>query len=782
MPDADHPGEPIASAPAARGDNSEAPIDVLRVFMAIAEHAFFASVIADSEGNFRYVNRYFAEMCGYAPEEMIGQSIALVHTPEQLAGSRRIMEAAAERGSSEPEEHWYLRRDGTKFPLLVGCVTVASRDGTATYTAMSGFDITPIRRAEMAYQTLFDEMLDGFAHHQIICDDAGTPIDYRYLAANPAFETMTGLNAADLVGRTVRQALPGTEQSWIENFGRVATTGVPARFEDYSGVLDKHFEVTAFSPAEGEFACIFQDITERKRAEEALRLSERELLRTQRMARLGSWKWDSATDEVEWTETLYELFGLDPASPPPTLAQQKAVFAPASYGALMAAVARTVETGEPYEMEVEIVRADGEAGWSWVYGERVMDSTGQPTGLWGAAQDITERKREVEERVNLEAQLTRSRNLEAVGTLAGGIAHDFNNMLTVILGHAERLLADTGRDDPAHAALDEIRLATERSASLTRQLLAFARNQPATPRVIDLNAAVDSMLTMLRRLIGEDINLVWKAGARPSFVKVDPSQVDQILANLCVNSRDAIDGIGTITVEVDEVTFDDAYCLEHPDSRPGEYVQLSVTDTGSGMDTETLGRLFEPFFTTKEFGRGTGLGLATVYGIVRQNEGFVNVYSEPGAGTTFKIYLPRCREASAEIEEPAKVPAEGRAHETILLVEDEPAILTMAARMLEGRGYSVLAAGTPSEAIALAEAHPDAIDLLLTDVTLPEMNGRALADLLRASRPDLPCLFMSGYTANVMNGNGLLAEGAPFISKPFHLRDLAAKVRETLDG
>jgi len=791
-------GTPRTSAPKARGTKAPAPsplmlptadadstvpsVDEFRLFRALADNAFFGNVISDSDGNIRYANRYFAEIHGYAPEELIGRHFSLVHTPEQVATARKIMATAARNGSAEPQEHWFLHRDGTVFPLLVGVLAMEAENGADAYMAMSAVDLSPVRKAEAAYLTLFNKMLDGFAHHQIICDESGAPVDYRFLKVNPAFERITGLVAADVVGRTVLEALPETEQRWIDTYGKVALTGEPTRFQDYSGALDKYFEVMAFRPAPGEFACIFQDITESKRADEALRASQRELLSTQRLMGLGSWKRDSATDTAEWTETLYELFHLDPGSPVPTLAQQKALFTPASYEALMAAEACTFKTGVPYEMEFEIVRPYGASRWVWARGERVMDAAGRPTGLRGVVQDITAKKREVDERLSLETQLTRARKLEAVGTLAGGVAHDFNNMLTVILGHTERLLGDIEPDDPAYADLEEIRRAAERSADLTHQLLTFARNQPVTPKVIDLNEAVTAVLTMLRRLIGEDVELTWMPGARPSFVRIDPSQVDQILANLCVNARDAIDGTGEITVKIDEAAFDDDYCLEHPDYLPGEYVQLTVSDNGSGMDSETLGHLFEPFFTTKEYGRGTGLGLATVYGIVRQNEGFVNADSKPGVGTTFTIFLPRSAEVPTPMAGIAAIEPEHGGSETILVVEDEPAILTLAAKTLKSRGYTVLAAGTPSEAIDLAESHPAAIDLLVTDVTLPEMNGRALADVLRSSHPDLKCLYMSGYTANVMNGNKVLEEGASFIAKPFSLKDLAIKVRETLGG
>lgn len=778
MSNEDHPFEGGLRLPAAGADPTEPGDDELRVFKAIADHAFYANVITDSDNNFRYVNHYFAELCGYAPEEMIGRSISLVHTPEQVAVSRGIIETSAKNGFSEPQEHWYLRRDGTEFPLLVGCVTVEIDGGACT--AMSAVDVSPMRKAEMAYHTLFNEMLDGFAHHQIICDEAGAPVDYRYLAANPAFETMTGLDAAELVGRTVREALPGIEQSWIDVFGKVALTGDPTRLEDYVADLGKYFEVTAFCPAPGEFACIFQDITDRKRAERALYQSQRELLQAQQSAHLGTWRWNFEADTVEWSDELFAIFGLDPASTPPRFPAQEPLFVPESYQALSAVAAETVKTGVPYDIEVQIVRGDGETRWVWAHGEAIVDLDGRRIGLWGSDQDVTDHRRQEVERANLEAQLARAQRLESVGRLAGGVAHDFNNMLTVILGHAERSLARLRPEDPVHADLEQIRQAAERSSDLTRQLLAFARNQPASPTVIDVNETVANALNMLGRLSGEDIELVWKPGANVAAARIDPSHVGQILTNLCVNARDAIAGVGRITIETTNVSFDDKYCGQHPDYLPGDYVQLAVTDNGSGMDAETLVHAFDPFFTTKELGHGTGLGLATVYGIVRQNQGFASASSEPGVGTTFSIYLPRQDAAPDPSPDPPAAEANGRGSETILLVEDEPAILTLATKSLEGQGYVVLPASTPTDALRIAEAHPGAIDLLLTDVIMPEMNGRALADELRSTHATMKVLFMSGYTSDVITGHGTPESDAHFIAKPFHLRDLVQKVREVL--
>ena len=301
------------------------------------------------------------------------------------------------------------------------------------------------------------------------------------------------------------------------------------------------------------------------------------------------------------------------------------------------------------------------------------------------------------------------------------------------------------------------------------------------PKVLDLNDTVSGMLKMLQRLIGEDIDLVWMPGAGLWPVKIDPSQIDQLLANLCVNARDAIAGVGKVTIETENIVFDEAYCAVHPGFIRGEYVMLAVSDDGCGMNKEVLDHLFEPFFTTKEVGKGTGLGLATVYGIVKQNEGFINVYSEPGKGTTFKIYLPRF--AGDAVEPMAASPAEtpmGRG-ETVLLVEDEAAILNVGRTMLERLGYTVLTAGTPGEALRQVEAHAAEIQLLITDVVMPEMNGRDLAKLIRDIKPGLKCLFTSGYTADVIAHHGVLDKGVNFLQKPFSMKDLASKVREALE-
>jgi signal transduction histidine kinase len=383
-------------------------------------------------------------------------------------------------------------------------------------------------------------------------------------------------------------------------------------------------------------------------------------------------------------------------------------------------------------------------------------------------------------RQEMEKQLRQAQKMEAVGRLAGGVAHDYNNMTSVIMGYTEMALERIADNDPLYADLQEIMEAAKRSKELTRQLLAFARRQSIAPRVLDINDTVQSMLKMLHPLIGEDIELVWSPGEKIWPIQIDPSQIDQILANLCVNARDAISGVGKIIIETANIEVDDAYCCLHPGFVPGEFVRLTVSDDGTGMDSTILNNIFEPFFSTKAIGRGTGLGLATVYGIVKQNQGFINVYSEPGHGAAFKIYLPRVTGRSVEALSKSAADTLLGNSETLLLVEDDVAILKLSERMLKKLGYRVIAANSPLDAIAMVQSHPEPIELLITDVIMPELNGRDLAKRLQEMLPALKVLFMSGYTSNVIVSRGILDKDVFLLQKPFSKNELATKIREVL--
>jgi signal transduction histidine kinase len=406
----------------------------------------------------------------------------------------------------------------------------------------------------------------------------------------------------------------------------------------------------------------------------------------------------------------------------------------------------------------------------------------RPARLVSAVKRALQEAEERTERKKLEEQLRQAQKMEAIGQLTGGIAHDFNNMLTVILGYSELMLQRLKADDPLRSEVEQVKEAGVRASMLTRQLLAFGRKQVLQPRVLDLNAVLTNMDQMLQRLIGEDIHLVTMPAPGLRRVRADPGQIEQVIVNLAVNARDAMPQGGKLTIETANVELDNAYAREHVSVRPGSFVMLAVSDTGCGMDRETQARIFEPFFTTKEPGKGTGLGLSTVYGIVKQSDGNIWVYSEPGRGTTFKIYLPRV-EGAVEAVEPGLAPTRAvRGSETVLLVEDENAVRALIRSTLQANGYTVLEAHHGKHAIQIYEQHKGPIHLLVTDVVMPEMSGRELAEHLKTSRPNMKVLFMSGYTDKAIVNHGELDPDTAFLQKPFTPDALARMVREVLDS
>lgn len=400
-----------------------------------------------------------------------------------------------------------------------------------------------------------------------------------------------------------------------------------------------------------------------------------------------------------------------------------------------------------------------------------------------AHRELAQQQRDEEQHRSrrLEEQLLQTQKMEAIGRLAGGIAHDFNNLLGVILGNSELLLNSESLQDPLRERIEEIKMAGEEATSVTRQLLAFSRQQVSEPQVLDLNVVLKDLEPLLKRIVRESIHFEMELGTQIGPIKIDRSQLAQIILNLIANARDAITAGGRLKIETSNVELGEAYAHEHADVRPGPYVQLSVTDSGSGMDRETVSRVFEPFFTTKEKGRGSGLGLATVYGIVRQSGGHIWVYSEPGSGTIFKIYFPRVIVLSDSVPQTWPAGAQETASETILLVEDSKLLAKVTRDFLEGDGYKVLVASNPREAIRIAEDFHAPIHLLLTDVVLPDMNGRELSQQLLAKRPEMKILYMSGYTNGILSEHAFRAEDVAFIEKPFSHSALSRKVRHTLN-
>ncbi len=677
-----------------------------------------------------------------------------------------------------------IARDGSERPIADSGAPIRDQDGAIIGVVLVFRDQSDERAAreallagERRYRETLDNMLEG-------CQIIGP--DWHYLYVNRAAARQGRKKPEELLGRNIVAIYPQIDSTPLfAAMKRCLEQRDPQRLENVFRYPDGsigYFDLSIEPVPEGIFI-LSVDITERRLAQQALSKStERTRLLTdiiekaeQPLAvgypdgRLGIFNKAFCTltgysaDElvtIDWINTLT----------PPAWHQVEAE-----------ALTELERTGNPVRFEKEYRHKDGFLVPIELLVHAARDEAGQPQYYYAFITDITRRKQMEADQEKLRNQLFQAQKMESVGRLAGGVAHDFNNILSVILGYSEFALANVDRNDPLHDDLQEIFTAAQRSRDITRQLLAFARRETIAPEVLDLNETVENLLKMLRRLIGEDLDLAWKPRTGLAPVFMDPSQIDQILANLCINARDAISNVGTISIETAAVSFDAAYCADHAEFVPGDFIMLSVSDDGYGMDSETLDKIFEPFFTTKATGQGTGLGLATVYGIVRQNNGFINVYSEPGQGTTFRIYLPRHEgETAGTLRADSDTVPRGN-DETLLVVEDERSILKLAERILSGLNYRVLTAQSPSEALQTAEDHADRIVMLITDVVMPEMNGRELAERLKTLCPNLRCLYMSGYTANVIAHRGVLDKDCQFIQKPFSTKDLAIKVRSGLD-
>ena len=514
-------------------------------------------------------------------------------------------------------------------------------------------------------------------------------------------------------------------------------------------------------------------MTERLRTEQALRESRERLQLALDAASEGLWDLNVVTGEAYYSPQYYRMLGYEVNEWPATYQMWLSLLHPEDR--LEVDTARTEQIRRQagrFDLEYRLRKKGGEYAWVRSRGRAVsLADDGSPTRLIGTLLDITDAKR-------LEEQFRQAQRLDSIGQLAGGVAHDFNNLLTVINGYAAMAEEELPPDSPVINHLHEIRSAGERGAQLTNQLLAFGRKQLLRPVVVNLNQVVDGLSKMLQRLIGENISLVSKLAADLRNVKADPSQLQQVIMNLAINSRDAMPGGGTLIIETANVHWDEAYVSKHPQVQPGPHVMLAVTDNGVGMTPETQERLFEPFFTTKPAGRGTGLGLSTVYGIIRQSGGRIWVYSEPGRGSTFKIYFPCSDEPVADAAPLPQIDLRGQ--ETILVVEDQEEVRTLAVMVLSKFGYTVFSAGGPEEALTFCQSYAGRLDLLLTDVIMPVMSGRQLVERLKVLLPNLQVLYMSGYTDNAIAHHGVLEDNVAYLQKPFTAEQLAEKVRRVL--
>ncbi len=514
-------------------------------------------------------------------------------------------------------------------------------------------------------------------------------------------------------------------------------------------------------------------IAERERVEEALRQSEASLVLSQRIGRVGSWHLDLETYHMKWSQETFRVFALDSTTCEPSLDVMLSLVHQEDRPGVETAWKDTINNGTPFKVEYRIVLPDGAMRMVLAQGQIVIEPRGAIL-FSGLVQDITDHRQ-------LEEQLRQSQKMEAIGQLAGGVAHDFNNILTIIQGHADLMLDGTFPPEEQEESLRQIRQASERAANLTRQLLAYSRRQVLQKQPVDLGRVVGNMAPMIQRLLGEKVDLhLTLAPAIPAVI-ADPGKMEQILMNLSINARDAMPRGGTLTVAIASAWVDDAHLRRQPDARTGEFVRWSVTDNGHGMDARTVQKIFEPFFTTKEFGKGTGLGLATVYGIVKQHEGWIEVESQAGKGTTFDIFLPASGQKAANAAPQGRPAALPPATGTILLVEDELPVRELLHRMLVNWGYRVYTASNGDDALPVWEKHRKEIDLLLTDLVMPgELSGRDLAQRFLTDRPNLKVLYSSGYCLEQTKAELGLNDTVDFVQKPCQPRQLAGTLRRLL--
>jgi two-component system cell cycle sensor histidine kinase/response regulator CckA len=612
---------------------------------------------------------------------------------------------------------------------------------------------------------------------------------------NPVAEQLTGWSESEALGRPLKQVfhiINEETRAEVENpVERVLREGAVVGLANHTLLIARDGTERPVAdigaPIRGEkreisgVVLVFRDQTEDRAAQRALQEEKAIAQRYLDIAGVMMLALDPSADVILINKKGCEILGyekreilgknwFDHFIPLRVREEIKSVFSRVIQG--------DAELNEFVENPV-LCRSGGERLIAW-HNTVVRDEDDRVVTILSSGEDITEHKRIEEERASLEEQLRQSQKMEAIGRLAGGVAHDFNNLLTVISGHCELSLFSLAEGDPVRANIEEIKKASDRAAGLTHQLLAFSRKQIMEMKVLDLNEVLQRLDKMLRRIIGEDIELLVIPGEPIGLVKADPWQIEQVVMNLAVNARDAMPNGGKLTIATANVELDEAYSRKHLAVQPGRYVMLSVSDTGMGMTPEIMDRVLEPFFTTKEPGKGTGLGLSTVYGIVKQSGGNIWLYSEPGRGTTFKIYLPQADEALEGLKEETagEVP---RGDETILVVEDEETVRKLAVRILKKQGYKVLEASGGDEALLRCKEFEDSIHLILTDVVMPGMSGKKLVDRLQKIYPEIKVLYMSGYTDNAIHHHGVLDPGTNFIQKPFTIDGLARKMREVLD-
>ena len=746
------------------------------VFRALAESAPDGIVLVNQEGRIVLVNLQTEKLFGYRREELLDKPLEIL-IPERLRGRHRghragYMGQPLLRPMGAGLELFGLRKDGTEFPIEISLSPVKTEDSSLVCSAIR--DITDRKRIEERFRALLDSAPDAM----VVAGQDG-----RIVLVNSQTESLFGYKRAELLGQPVEVLVP--ERFWKHHRGhrdnymsnpQVRSMGAG---HDLYGLKKDGTEFPveiSLSPQHTDEGTLvsttIRDITERKQVEDALRQSEANF----RAMIEGTYGVYRATPEGKLlmvNDALVKMLGYQ--SEKELLARNLAteIFENAEYTPL--SFDQPGRQKQFVRSEAHWKRKDGKTTTVEISGRSVRDETGRILYYEVIAEDVS-RMRGVEQR------LRHVQKMEAIGRLAGGIAHDFNNVLGVIVAYSEMLVEKLHDDVELSPLAVSICKAVERGGSLTRQLLAFSRQQVLQPQVVSVGDHLDGVKEMLGRVIGEDIHLSIIRGSSDPRVKVDPTQLEQVVMNLVVNARDAMPNGGRLSIETAEIEIDEDYCGRNPDASPGRFAMIAVSDTGHGMSPDVLSRLFEPFFTTKEQGKGTGLGLATIYGIVKQSGGHVTAYSEVDRGTTFRVYLPFTREAIDKADLPSTERVAPGGKETILLVEDEESLRSVTHEFLTNKGYQVLVAENVHQALEIAEKTSRQIDLLMTDVVLPGESGPKLADRLGGARPQMKVLFVSGYTADALVHGDAHRSDFAFLSKPFSLNTLARKIRTILDA
>lgn len=716
----------------------------------------------------------YERITGYSVAERLGKTGFDMFHPDDLPVFRNRFPSADKPLTVVRAEYRIKRKDGS-WRWVEGAARNMLRDPSIKAMVISVRDIEERKAAESM-------LLESEERYRLLVDnspDATVVInDGRFVYVNPAtVELLRAGSMEQLVGRPISDFIhPDSRGAVVSHIGEMIETrrALPLQETKIVGLDGSIIQAEVQSApvmylGKTSIQSVIRDVTGRRQVEEQLHLQSVAL--------------NTAANGIVITDVKGDIVWVNPAFESLTgysLAEsvgknlRDLIKSGKQDREFYRVLWNTILAGKVWQGEIVNKRKDGTLYTEDMAIAPVRGDHGAITHFVAVKQDVTDRK-------SLQEQLLQSQKLESIGQLAGGVAHDYNNILGVVIGYAQLLKAKHRGDYEIRQPADAILTAATRGADLTRQLLAFARKEMISPKVLNINSSIEAVEKILRRVIGENINLVFDPGQKVWNIAIDPSQLDQLLVNLAANSRDAIKGVGSIWIATANVSVDKDYLRSHAGLNVGDFVKLSFSDTGMGMDEETLSRIFEPFFTTKEKGQGTGLGLSTVYGIVKQNGGSVYVTSKPGQGTTFEIYLPRyCGEAEEIEEQAVETPARGS--ETILVVEDQAEMLELTKVSLENYGYRVMTALGPGEALLLCEAYSGTIHLLLTDVIMPVMSGRDLSEKVRSLRSDIRILFMSGYTANELDPEGVLDKGVEFIQKPFTPAGLAGKIREVLRG